>query len=66
MKVVRVLEPNVMQIQDAPSPERHPGEVRVHVERVGICGSDLAAIQGQNPFIKYPLIPGHEFSGRIV
>jgi L-gulonate 5-dehydrogenase len=66
MKVVRVLEPNVMQIQDAPSPERHAGEVRVHVERVGICGSDLAAIQGQNPFIKYPLIPGHEFSGRIV
>ena len=66
MKAVRVLEPNVVEVQDIPSPERHPGEVRIRIERAGICGSDLAIIQGKNPFAKYPVTPGHEFSGRIV
>jgi len=65
MKAVRVLEPNVVQVQNIPSPQRGPGEVRIRIERAGICGSDLAIIHGHNPFAKYPVTPGHEFSGRV-
>lgn len=65
MKAVRVLEPNVVEVQDIPSPERRAGEVRIRIERAGICGSDLAIIHGHNPFAKYPVTPGHEFSGRV-
>ena len=65
MKAIRVLEPNVMEIQEVASPVRRAGEVRIRIERAGICGSDMAIIQGQNPFAKYPVTPGHEFSGRV-
>jgi len=65
MKAVRVLEPNVVEVRDIPSPERQVGEVRIRIERAGICGSDLAIIHGKNPFAKYPVTPGHEFSGRV-
>lgn len=65
MKAVRVLEPNVVQVQDIPSPKRRPGQVRIRVARAGICGSDLAIIHGHNPFARYPVTPGHEFSGHV-
>jgi len=65
MKAVRILEPNVVEVQDIQSPKRNHGEVRIRIERAGICGSDLAIIQGKNPFAKYPVTPGHEFSGRV-
>jgi L-iditol 2-dehydrogenase len=52
-------------VQEIPSPERRPGEVRIRIERAGICGSDMAIIHGKNPFAKYPVTPGHEFSGRV-
>jgi 2-desacetyl-2-hydroxyethyl bacteriochlorophyllide A dehydrogenase len=65
MRAIRVLEPNVMEVKEVPAPVMNEGEVRIRIERAGICGSDMAIIQGQNPFAKYPVIPGHEFSGRI-
>jgi L-gulonate 5-dehydrogenase len=65
MKAIRVLQPNVMEIQEVASPVRRAGEVRISIERAGICGSDMAIIQGQNPFAKYPVTPGHEFAGRV-
>ncbi len=65
MKAMRILEPKVLAVQDVPSPLRRPGEVRIRVERVGICGSDLGIIDGY-AFSKYPLTPGHEFAGRVV
>ncbi len=42
-----------------------PGEVLVAVECAGICGSDLAVLNGSRP-AAYPLIMGHEAIGRIV
>lgn len=65
MKAMRILEPKVLAVQDVPSPLRRPGEVRIRIERVGICGSDLNIISGY-AFSTYPLTPGHEFAGRVV
>jgi L-iditol 2-dehydrogenase len=41
------------------------GQVLIKVERIGICGSDIHAYYGKHPYIKAPIVQGHEFSGLI-
>jgi 2-desacetyl-2-hydroxyethyl bacteriochlorophyllide A dehydrogenase len=43
-----------------------PGEALVRVRRVGICGTDLHAYRGRQPFFSYPRILGHELGVEIV
>ncbi len=33
---------------------------------VGVCGSDLHSFTGHQPFVRYPVVPGHEVVGEIV
>jgi len=42
-----------------------PGQVRIAVHACGVCGSDLHHYHGRHPFNKYPVVPGHEFSGHV-
>ncbi len=42
------------------------GEVELQVGYVGICGSDLYAYQGESPTFNFPVVFGHEFSGRVL
>jgi len=49
--------------QDCPKPVAAAGEALVRVRLAGICGTDLAMLQGYYPFTG---IPGHEFVGTIV
>ena len=44
-------------------PER--GEVLVRAARVGICGTDLHAFEGKQPFFSYPRILGHELAVEV-
>ncbi|HJP05951.1 MAG: galactitol-1-phosphate 5-dehydrogenase [Acidiferrobacteraceae bacterium] len=43
-----------------------PGEARVQIEAVGICGSDMHAYLGHDPRRVPPLILGHEAAGRVL
>ncbi|MEV6127059.1 alcohol dehydrogenase catalytic domain-containing protein [Streptomyces violaceusniger] len=51
--------------------ERHltgpppPGEVRVRVREVGVCGSDLKMWSGEHAVLKPPLVLGHEAWGTV-
>lgn len=54
-----------MELREIPKPEPGPGEVRVRLEVVGYCGSDLNTFRGQNPLVSYPRIPGHELGGTV-
>jgi 2-desacetyl-2-hydroxyethyl bacteriochlorophyllide A dehydrogenase len=47
-------------------PEPGPGEVLVRVRRVGICGTDMHIFRGVQPYLSYPRVMGHEFSGEVV
>lgn len=52
----------------APTPKPGEGQVRVRVDYVGICGSDLHYyFEGANGafVVAEPLVPGHELSGRV-
>ncbi|MVM30554.1 alcohol dehydrogenase catalytic domain-containing protein [Spirosoma sp. HMF4905] len=52
-------------IQQRPIPEPGPGEVRLKMKLVGICGSDVSIFQGHRPDLKFPLIIGHEGIGYV-
>ena len=40
-------------------------QVLLQIKRVGICGTDLHAFQGNQPFFSYPRILGHELSAEV-
>lgn len=42
------------------------GDVLLKVMRVGICGTDLHAYRGEQPFFSYPRILGHELATEVL
>jgi threonine dehydrogenase-like Zn-dependent dehydrogenase len=58
-----------MEVLDVPEPAAPgPGEVIVHPDAVGICGSDFHFFSGELQIFEdspYPRIQGHEFTGTI-
>lgn len=42
------------------------GEALVRIRNIGICGTDLHAYRGRQPFFEYPRILGHELSAEVV
>lgn len=70
MKAVRFIGPGKLEYGEVPTPEISDTEVLVRIKAVGICATDLELLSGDMPYIKkgitkYPLIPGHEWSGQI-
>lgn len=51
---------------DAVEPEPGPGEALVRVHRIGVCGTDLHAFAGRQPFFEYPRVLGHELGVEVV
>ena len=43
-----------------------PGEAKVAVHRVGICGTDTSAYLGKFPFFQFPRTPGHELGVEVL
>ena len=43
-----------------------PGAALVSVQRIGICGTDLHAFRGQQPFFTYPRVLGHELGVEVL
>ena len=48
-----------------PHPAPRAGEVLIKVLRVGVCGSDPTIYRGRHPYVTFPVVMGHEFSGTI-
>jgi alcohol dehydrogenase len=59
-----VLTADGLQIADTPIPPLLPGDARIEVRSVGICGTDLAIWRGDYQ-TTLPLILGHEISGVV-
>ncbi|MCB1652449.1 MAG: zinc-binding alcohol dehydrogenase family protein [Pseudomonadales bacterium] len=58
-------EPRSLTAVQSPIPARQPGETLIRVKRVGVCGTDLHIFTGNQPFLEYPRVMGHEFSGIV-
>ncbi|HJP32452.1 MAG TPA: alcohol dehydrogenase catalytic domain-containing protein [Candidatus Latescibacteria bacterium] len=66
VKAVQVSGPTAISVVDLPRPVLTPGQVRVKVHRVGVCGTDISLLAGKLPFACYPIVPGHELAGEII
>src|ERR1700727_2467868 len=66
MRAVIWEAPGELTITEPAAPVPQPGELIVQVGTCGICGTDLHVADGEFPPTPYPIIPGHEFAGRIV
>lgn len=52
-------------IADMPEPALVQGYAIIAIKRIGICGTDLHAYKGRQPFFAYPRILGHELAALI-
>ncbi len=67
MKTIILREPGHFELADTqPPPRPATDEVQLRVLRVGICGTDLHAFTGTQPFFNYPRILGHELALEVV
>jgi 2-desacetyl-2-hydroxyethyl bacteriochlorophyllide A dehydrogenase len=67
MKTIVLKEPERFALIETDQPQNvAPGEALVRVHRVGICGTDLHAYRGRQPFFTYPRTLGHELGVEIV
>ena len=70
-KAVVIHGPGRASLDEIEVPEVKPGDVMIRVAYVSICATDLEILDGtlgyyKDGIAKYPIVPGHEFSGRAV
>jgi len=61
-----MLRPGQIVFENVAIPNIKDNEVLIKVMRIGICGSDIHVYHGKHPYTSYPVIQGHEFSGKVV
>ncbi|GHV65229.1 erythritol/L-threitol dehydrogenase [Spirochaetia bacterium] len=75
MKALVAYAPGDYRIEMIPTPRAKADDVIVKVEGCGVCAGDTKAFagapsfwggDGSPPYIKAPVVPGHEFVGRVV
>jgi len=66
MQAVVCRQPGEVALEERPDPVRGESEVLVGVRRIGLCGTDFHIFEGSHPYLAYPRIIGHEFSGEVL
>ena len=67
MKALVLKSPGNLVLTEIPGlPPPPEGWALVRVRRIGVCGTDIHAYNGNQPFFSYPRILGHELGVEIV
>lgn len=66
MKYIVCETPHQLMLKEKEVPRPAAREVLLRMTKVGICGTDLHAYRGNQPFFTYPRILGHELAGEVV
>ena len=66
MKSVVCNAPFELRVVERDMPEVRWGEALLRIRRVGLCGTDYHIYQGNQPFLNYPRVMGHELAGEVV
>ena len=69
MRVAVLTGPGELVVEDRPEPQAGPGQVKVRVASVGVCGSDTHYYDHGRIgdfVVESPLVLGHEASGEVV
>ena len=65
MKVLICSEPGKMEYAEKPIPTPAAHELLLKINTIGICGTDLHAFNGNQPYFTYPRILGHEIGASV-
>lgn len=65
MDVLICEKPGLFEYGTREKPVSEKGRAILKVHRIGICGTDLHAYEGTQPFFNYPRILGHELATTI-
>src|ERR1700752_4580252 len=65
MKVLTCITPGKLEYGSADAPQVKPGYALLKIKRIGICGTDLHAFEGTQPYFQYPRVLGHELAAVI-
>jgi 2-desacetyl-2-hydroxyethyl bacteriochlorophyllide A dehydrogenase len=66
MKTLVCTKPGEFSYEEREMPVLQKKQAIIKVKRIGICGTDLHAFEGTQPFFDYPRILGHELAGELV
>lgn len=66
MKTLTCLSPGNFEYSEQAEPGRQPENALLRIRRVGVCGTDLHAFEGTQPYFNYPRILGHELAAEVV
>lgn len=66
MRTLVCVEPGKFEYATGEKPELKKGQAIIRIKRIGICGTDLHAFEGTQPYFSYPRILGHELAGELV
>lgn len=58
-------EPGRLSVIGRDVPVAAPGEVLVRIRRIGMCGTDYHIFHGDQPYLSYPRVIGHELGGEV-
>jgi 2-desacetyl-2-hydroxyethyl bacteriochlorophyllide A dehydrogenase len=56
------IQPGELAYQQIPDPVPAENQAILKVKRIGICGTDLHAFEGTQPYFSYPRVLGHELA----
>lgn len=65
MRVISCDEPKLFVEKTEGKPKIVEGEVLIEIKKIGICGTDIHAYHGSQPFFTYPRVLGHELAGIV-
>ena len=66
MKTLVCTTPGTLEYKTTDKPVLTKGHAIIKIKRIGICGTDLHAFEGTQPYFEYPRVLGHELSGDLV
>jgi 2-desacetyl-2-hydroxyethyl bacteriochlorophyllide A dehydrogenase len=66
MKTLICKSPGEWEYADTQKPVIEKGKAIIRIHRIGICGTDLHAFEGTQPYFTYPRILGHELAGELI
>jgi 2-desacetyl-2-hydroxyethyl bacteriochlorophyllide A dehydrogenase len=66
MKTLVCTTPGNFAYQEMEKPVLEADRAIIKTKRIGVCGTDLHAYQGTQPFFSYPRTLGHELAGQLV
>lgn len=66
MKCLVCIEPGKFGYEERTFPALKKGHSLIKIDRVGICGTDLHAFKGEQPYFHYPRVLGHEIAAQYI